>query len=174
MTPGGWEGQDSQQPVRALPSGAEVPSPILIVDVVPEARCVDDCQLHADALLLNICRQSQPLPSSGGRLGTYAHNHPAPAGRGPPCPKVAPLQPAPGMMPGRRQCAAVKPPARAFWWETQLSPGGSGQGLQGSWRASLTPHPPPPHSKSQPAQRCCPEGPDSVPLPQSPPGSHRV
>ena len=81
---------------------------------------------------------------------------------------------APRVMPGRCQCTAVKPPAHAFWWKTQLSPGGSDQGLQGSWRASLTPRPPPPHSESQHAQRCCPEGPDSVPCPQTPPGSHRV
>ena len=84
---------DSQQPREGSSARAGVPSPVLIVDVIPEARRVDDCQLHADALLLNICTQSQPPPSSGGRLGTCAHNRPPPARLpDPPSPKEALLQ----------------------------------------------------------------------------------
>lgn len=36
-------------------SQALEPLPVLIVDVVPKARRVNNRQLHADALLLDIC-----------------------------------------------------------------------------------------------------------------------
>lgn len=31
--------------------------PVLIVDLVSKAWCVNDCQLHSYALLLNVCKQ---------------------------------------------------------------------------------------------------------------------
>lgn len=41
-------------PGLLLHPGQRGSSPVLVVDVVPKARRVDDCQLHANALLLNL------------------------------------------------------------------------------------------------------------------------
>lgn len=71
---GAAEGSAAEQAARQAPAAVRVllqqwqpqgSSPVLIVDVVPKARRVDDRELHADALLLNICRITEPTKLRG-------------------------------------------------------------------------------------------------------------
>lgn len=72
---GGAQGTSSPQnavlPGRGSPQSC---SPVLIVDVVPEPRCIDHSQLHPDPLLLNIYRNhsTRQHQSQRGDLGPQA------------------------------------------------------------------------------------------------------
>lgn len=48
-------------PALPLQPGQRGSSPVLVVDVVPKARRVDDCQLHANPLLLNLWKRGKLL-----------------------------------------------------------------------------------------------------------------